>query len=202
MTATWTSVDGGRQYYVDAAGVRYTIKRMATRDRYRLLIQCTQFGICDSVDEAKRVIETMVARIGRTKMTWTPKMTRDEYWARHSSIYSSDEKSAAERDAEARALHREFYAQFVDDAYIAAVVGYVGAQRLLASTNRDGCFNDIGLRIWDTCPWPHDHRRRMKQCGTFPATFPVCEAKEAARQWLEREVAAHTAASLEYNRSI
>ena len=134
-----------------------------------------------------------------TTGNWLPKMTKAQYWENHKHIYNRYDKTDEEKHDAATALHREYYAQFIDDAYINEIVWRIGAERLRTSRNKDGCFNDIPLALWDSCPWPRNHRAHMKLCGDFPATFPVCEAKEAARQWYEREIEQRIAASLAYN---
>lgn len=128
-----------------------------------------------------------------------PRMTKAQMWEHHKHIWNRADKTDEEKKAAAMALHREYYAQFVDEAYIRHVVYHIEAQRLLTSINKDGCFNDIRLSDWDTCRWPDNHRAHMQACGDTPMTYPVCEAKEAARIWYEREIEKYCKASMEYN---
>lgn len=73
--------------------------------------------------------------------------------------------------------HREYYAQFVNQYMIDAVVRAIGAEKILKSD--DPHFNDIALRHWD----------RIGCCfvrGGFSLSDCVCTVKEAAHQYVEQ----------------
>lgn len=86
----------------------------------------------------------------------------------------------------AMCTHRAYYAQFVNERTIAHVVRWIGATRLLES--KDQChFNDISLNLWDrmvlTMPHNHLYAELGDSCSLGSL---VCIAKEAARQYVER----------------
>lgn len=84
------------------------------------------------------------------------------------------------------ARHRAYYAQYVNESTIAAVVRAIGAERLRAST--DPHLNDIPLGEWDALTSRLPHSRRWDELGDYPTVAGLgCIAKEAARQWLEAE---------------
>lgn len=110
---------------------------------------------------------------------------------------------------EQHALHRRYYGQLVSEATIAKVANYIGRDNLLAST--DPRFNDIPLSRWDSlCGFGLTNlgyaRGDQTQIGrvlpmatSFGAlgdfltpSGMVCVAKEAARQYVERENAKAT----------
>lgn len=114
--------------------------------------------------------------------------TRKQYMEDYSAVFARnpDVKTPFhELRGETEALHRRYYAQFVNSNTIAAVVSHFGAARLRASTNRDGAFNDIPLKLWDSCPLYL--AARLETAGDYltPAG-KVCILKEAACQWLAR----------------
>lgn len=89
-------------------------------------------------------------------------------------------------NAEGAALHRQYYAQFVNDRTIYVVVNRIGAKRLLAST--DPHFNDIPLAEWDSLVTGLPLAMRMETVGDYYTLGNgVCIAKEAARQYVERK---------------
>lgn len=100
---------------------------------------------------------------------------------------------------EARRLHRRYYAQFVNDDVINAVVRSIGADRILAST--DEHLNDIPLQDWDRIcgaiargsdiQWTGGRVFRtaikFEDVGDYATLAGLCcVAKEAARQYIER----------------
>lgn len=95
--------------------------------------------------------------------------------------------------------HEDYYGQFVNPELIAYVVGYIGAERILASS--DPHMNDIPLAAWDWLVGVKDRidTKLFKACNN--ATYPeqerdkplwslsdqVCIAKRAARAWREAQ---------------
>lgn len=78
-------------------------------------------------------------------------------------------------------LHRAYYGQFVNSHVIRTVVVAIGGDRLKQS--KDPHLNDIPLREWDLFGF-----RPPREYDSCPSlSDSVCIAKEAARQWLERE---------------
>lgn len=86
----------------------------------------------------------------------------------------------------AAALHRRYYAQFVDAGVVARVANAIGRDALFAS--KDPHFSDIPLPRWD---------RLAQNLGPLAISFEsvgdyatlgglVCVAKEAARQFVEQ----------------
>lgn len=97
-------------------------------------------------------------------------MTRQEYM------------SASPEDA--HAAHRAYYAQFVNQRTIDAVVRAIGADKLLAST--DPHFNDIPLWQWDRLMGALPLAASLRDAGDYLTLGGVvCIAKEAARQYVE-----------------
>lgn len=85
---------------------------------------------------------------------------------------------------EGTALHRRFYAQFVNDQTINHVLRHISGDKLLAST--DESFNDIPMREWDNAAIHPPMAIKFAAVGDFPsAAGLVCVLKEAARQYVE-----------------
>lgn len=89
--------------------------------------------------------------------------------------------------ADAAAAHREYYAQYVNAWVIRCVQTWIGAKRILAST--DPHFNDIPLADWDRLDcWIRPHGARIYKrlhnasVGVWSLADTVCVAKEAAQQ--------------------
>ncbi|MCD6056520.1 MAG: hypothetical protein K0Q89_50 [Thermomicrobiales bacterium] len=122
-------------------------------------------------------------------------ITRAQYMERSGEVFRAG--------GDTMAVHREYYAQFVNDQTISHVVRSVGAARLLAST--DPHLNDIPLQQWDALcgfrrrgseiEWFSPHSSFpcnwiSKELGTWMSPSDLgCIAKEAARQWIERQEA-------------
>lgn len=105
-------------------------------------------------------------------------ITRKEY------MDSCSGKSREEQTA----LHRAYYAQFVNERTISYVVERIGSARLLAA--RDPHLNDIPLGKWDAMRSTLPMAAKMKDAGDYyTLSACVCIAKEAARQYIERETA-------------
>ena len=119
-------------------------------------------------------------------------MTRNEYINRYSG------KTAEEQTA----LHRAYYAQFVTPAVLHYVQSAIGKNRLLGST--DPHLNDIPLVMWDRME-PVIRSMCLSRMGNvngavsvdefgrrtiaWSLSDAVCIAKEAARQFIEKETA-------------
>lgn len=94
-------------------------------------------------------------------------------------------------DAARHEAHRRYYRQFVTHETVAYVVSSIGADRLVASTDR--YFNDIPLTEWDYMQFglPYD-RDKLREAGDFiTLSGIVCIAKEAARIYTDRTSAAY-----------
>lgn len=80
--------------------------------------------------------------------------------------------------------HRDYYAQFVNAQTIAYVVQRIGGEAIDQST--DPHMNDIPLRMWDMlAPFLVV---RFRDAGDLDSlSGRVCVAKEAARQYKERQ---------------
>lgn len=88
-------------------------------------------------------------------------------------------------DARSMEAHRKYFAQFVDERVISLVVRTIGADAIKAST--DPYMNDIPLRQWDRmhgCLTPAIPLKSVGEINSISTT--VCIAKEAARQYKER----------------
>lgn len=106
-------------------------------------------------------------------------------------------------------MHRDYYAQFVTDATIAAIAMTFGVDRLTKTLAKDRHVNTIPLVQWDHASWhlttpsPESEIRRgssrafvshlamdrdaVKASGDIVTrAFLVCVAKEAAKQVIER----------------
>jgi len=84
------------------------------------------------------------------------------------------------------AAHRRYYGQFVTTGTISRVVNTIGADVLRAS--KDPHFNDIPLALWDRLiPGLPGSGGFSKAGDYYTVSGGVCLAKEAARQWLEKE---------------
>lgn len=111
--------------------------------------------------------------------------TRKEY------MEESGVLSIKDMDKERFDLHRKYYSQYValgGERYIRSVVFSVGQGQILASTDRR--LNDIPLRVWEQIPLPIGTRKLAKELGDvcMPSIADgVCIAKEAARQYRERD---------------
>lgn len=87
--------------------------------------------------------------------------------------------------------HREYYGQFVTEATIRAVVQRFGEERLLSCTNEH--LNDIPLHLWDRACMVNStvilpFLNRFRDAGDYcTLSGMVCIAKEAAKQWIERQ---------------
>lgn len=71
--------------------------------------------------------------------------------------------------------HREYYAQFVTPHTMGVVVDFIGADKIMNST--DEHMNDIPLAKWDRL------HGIIPKCNSISDT--VCTAKEAAKQFKE-----------------
>jgi hypothetical protein len=110
-------------------------------------------------------------------------ITRTEYLNRSSE--------AACRE-EGKRHHREYHAQFIGERAINYVLRCIGEQAIRNS--KDEHMNDIPLALWDRLDMrPHINTKLLseatgKQSGRYSwaPSDNVCIAKEAARQWKER----------------
>lgn len=103
-------------------------------------------------------------------------MTRTEYMNTHAGL--DRVKSAA--------LHRAYYAQFVNAATIGSVVSHIGRALLLQS--KDPHLNDIPLDKWDRVGAYMPMDVTFRSVGDYATKAGlVCVAKEAARQWIESQ---------------
>ena len=101
-------------------------------------------------------------------------MTRKEYM---DTPWTEDGKARAD-------AFRKYHGQFVNARTIAAVVVFIGADKLRAST--DPHLNDIPLKLWDACPL--HLAMSLKEAGDYlTQAGHVCIVKEAARQWLDAQ---------------
>ena len=111
--------------------------------------------------------------------------TRKGYMAEHSKVFADNPHVTTpfhELLPLTNALHRKYYAQFVNQSTINAVVRQIGKANLLAST--DEYLNDIPLKLWDNCQCIM--AMRMEEAGDYlTIAGKVCILKEAARQWIE-----------------
>lgn len=88
------------------------------------------------------------------------------------------------------ATHREYYGQFVDQSVKDWVLGRIGIERILAST--DPHLNDIHIEAWDryfgTFQMTEPGRKCAKANGSGGVSLSnaVCVAKETARQLIEQ----------------
>jgi hypothetical protein len=106
-------------------------------------------------------------------------LTRKEYMSSHTHLVSAD-------PAERAALHRTYYAQFVNQYTVASVVGFIGADALRKSSDQH--LNDIPLERWDRAAMGMPMALSFKAAGDSATKAGlVCVAKEAARQWLESQ---------------
>lgn len=81
--------------------------------------------------------------------------------------------------------HHHYYAQFVTEPVINAVVQKIGTKALRGSS--DYHLNDIPLQIWDSLSFPVD-KKLLEEAGEgFSLSTKVCIAKTAARIWLKRD---------------
>ncbi len=75
-------------------------------------------------------------------------MNRKEYMTANTAAYGAHPNDREAQKAATMAAHRAYYAQYVTPEAVRGVVSYVGAERILAST--DEHMNDIPLRLWDS----------------------------------------------------
>lgn len=86
--------------------------------------------------------------------------------------------------ADSKAAHRAYYAQFVVPAHFADLGNLMGLIERIKSSN-DPHFNNILLSTWDriAVPVAAESTARMKECGDYPTLAgAVCILKEAAQQ--------------------
>lgn len=105
-------------------------------------------------------------------------ITRKQYMENscHSVAATADERSKA---------HREYYAQFVNDAIFQRVYVGIGLDALMAS--KDPHFNDIPLAKWDRLVNGLPVAQKMREAGDYLTLGNgVCILKEAARQIKEK----------------
>ena len=88
-------------------------------------------------------------------------------------------------------LHNQYYGEIAD------VIGFVPPARLVElcrnGENKDGCWNETGLRVWDIAMVPVREAidREMRKRGDFLSEAgAICVGKAAMRQFFERELAA------------
>ena len=80
-----------------------------------------------------------------------------------------------------KALHQDYYGQFVTVALKQSVLRSIGFDRIIES--RDEYFNNIPLAEWDRCNIPSDAMDKMKEAERYISKCNmVCLLKEAARQ--------------------
>lgn len=106
-------------------------------------------------------------------------MTRTEYMRSNSKSDSPSERAA---------IHRAYYAQFVDERVRIMVMRTFGKTKLLES--RDEHFNDIRLQAWDCLVSQLGKRTDtlLREKGDWLGLGTgVCILKEAARQLVEVE---------------
>lgn len=92
--------------------------------------------------------------------------------------------------AEQTAQHRAYYAQFAEPRVLSLVRLTIGEDRIRASVDRDGAFNDIPLGEWDrlVSSLPPTVPRKLKELGDYLTLGNgVCILKEAARQIREAD---------------
>lgn len=105
-------------------------------------------------------------------------MTREEYMSHAGQPDTFD-------------IHRKYYKQFVTPAVQCLVLGRIGEDKVLSST--DPYLNDIPLGLWDamepTLRGYRDVRAKVKEAGdTWSLNTSVCILKEAARIIRDRNV--------------
>lgn len=108
------------------------------------------------------------------------KMKRQEYLDKYSEV-----KTEAER----KAIHRKYYAQFVTPQIKDLVVSSIGRAQIIFS--KDYSFNDIPLIFWDKLveSIPASIRKQLKAAGdTLSLSAGVCILKEAALQIKEENL--------------
>jgi hypothetical protein len=100
-------------------------------------------------------------------------------------IYTRDQYMIDSR-TDGIGAHRRFFGQFVTPSTISRVVGFIGKDRILASTDR--YMNDIPLELWDRLVSGLPGSAGFAKAGDYYTTANgVCLAKEAARQWVETQ---------------
>lgn len=84
------------------------------------------------------------------------------------------------------AAHRRYFGQFVTDRTIARVSSVIGKARILASTDKH--MNDIPLIMWDRLTPQLPGSAGFSKAGDYyTLSNGVCLAKEAAKQWKEKQ---------------
>ena len=88
--------------------------------------------------------------------------------------------------------HREYYAQFVNDAVKSMVTSSIPLAELLAATDKEN-LNSIALARWDNIAGGYSTqlcRDKLKAAGDSPSLGgAVCILKEAARQIIDEHSA-------------
>ena len=80
-----------------------------------------------------------------------------------------------------RCSHKEYYAQFVNDNAKLMILDSIGIDRIKKS--KDGNFNDIPLKLWDSIGLPSGISELLKQAGDYyTLAGQVCILKEGARE--------------------
>ena len=100
----------------------------------------------------------------------------------HRSEYMDPERTS---DAQAEALHRAYYGQYVTDAVKAVVLRTFTVEQLRAALPLDKHLNNLPLRKWDAMVprLPATVPALLKQNGDWLSlSTGVCTLKEAARQ--------------------
>lgn len=97
---------------------------------------------------------------------------------------------------EQRALHHQYYKQFVTPSIIQAVVPSLG-RALKQST--DPHYNDISLKSWDLIAKGFTRHvcavnKRLNGSYSWSPAIGVCMLKAAAREWLKQEAEKDAAA--------
>ena len=111
-------------------------------------------------------------------------MTRKVFWVRYDA--------GPDADVDKWALHREYYAQFVNEQVRALVLRSFGRSALIECYKRDRAFNtpNMPLRQWDVLvsALPYGIVEQLKEAGDWLSQGTgVCILKEAARQVAEQE---------------
>lgn len=104
------------------------------------------------------------------------------------TIYTRDQYLNDSR-TDGTAAHRRYFGQFVTPATIQTVIRSLGHDRLMASS--DPHLNDIPLSWWDRMTPALPGSAGFKKAGDYyTLANGVCLAKEAARQYIEKQKAA------------
>jgi len=112
-------------------------------------------------------------------------MSKPTIYAQPGALMTRSEYMEASRE-DGHAAHRAYFGQFVTESTISRVVAAIGADTLRAST--DPHMNDIPLSRWDRLVPQLPGSAGFRKAGDYYTTsHGVCLAKEAARQWLDRQ---------------